>query len=169
MRLGVTHADIRKALTSMKGGGRLGAMLDRMVTRKQAPDMERTMAYFGLKLEPEHPIKEGEVQPAWLGVNLSMKAGKVTVSTHMSASPLRMILMPGDEIIAIDGRRTSNTKSHESALKGKIGQEVKITYAHEGMLRTCSIELPAAPRHNVKLSGKGNQKWRDYIATRQEK
>jgi predicted metalloprotease with PDZ domain len=77
--------------------------------------------------------------------------------------------MPGDEIIAIDGRRTSNTKSLESALKGKIGQEVKMTYAHEGMLRTCSIELPAAPRHNVKLSGKGNQKWRDYIATRQEK
>ena len=151
MRLGVTHADIRKALTSMKGGGRLGAMLDRMVNRKQAPDMERTMAYFGLKLEPEHPIKEGEVQPAWLGLNLSIKAGKVTVSTHLAASPLRMTLMPGDEIIAIEGRRTSNMKSVDSALRGKIGREVKLTYAHEGMLRTCSITLPAAPRHNVKL------------------
>ena len=169
MRLGITHADIRKALTSMKGGGRLGAMLDRMVSRKQAPDMERTMAYFGLKLEPEHPIKEGEVQSAWLGLNLSMKAGKVTVSTHMAASPLRMTLMPGDEIIALDGRRTPSMKSIESALKGKIGREVELTYAHEGMLCTCSIALPAAPRHNVKLSGKGNQRWRDYIATRQEK
>ena len=97
-----------------------------------------------------------------------MKAGKVTVSTHMAASPLRMALMPGDEIIAIDGRRTSNMKSLESALKGKIGREVKLTYAHEGMLCTFSITLPAAPRHDVKLSGKGNQKWRDYIATRQE-
>ena len=169
MRLGITQADIRKALTSMKGGGRLGAMLDRMVSRKQAPDMERTMAYFGLKLEPEHPIKEGEVQSAWLGLNLSMKAGKLTVSTHMAASPLRMTLMPGDEIIALDGRRTPSMKSIESALKGKIGREVELTYAHEGMLCTCSITLPAAPRHNVKLSGKGNQRWRDYIATRQEK
>ena len=87
----------------------------------------------------------------------------------MAASPLRMTLMPGDEIIALDGRRTPSMKSIESALKGKIGREVELTYAHEGMLCTCSITLPAAPRHNVKLSGKGNQRWRDYIATRQEK
>ena len=169
MRLGITHSDIRKALTSMKGGRRLGTMLDDMVNRKQAPDMERTMAYFGLKLEPEHATKEGEIKSGWLGLNLSNKAGKVVMSTHMTGSPLRALMMPGDEVVAINGMRTSTMKNLQTALKGKIGQKVEITYTHEGMLRTCSIELPEAPKHNVKLAGKGNKNWQNYIASRQEK
>ena len=60
-------------------------------------------------------------------------------------------------------------KTLQTALKGKVGQEIEITFTHEGMLRTCSIELPEAPNHNVKLAGKGNKNWRDYIASRQEK
>ncbi len=169
MRLGITHSDIRKALTSMKGGRRLGTMLDDMVNRKQAPDMERTMAYFGLKLEPEHATKEGEIKSGWLGLNLSNKAGKVVMSTHMTGSPLRALMMPGDEVVAINGMRTSTMKNLQTALKGKIGQKVEITYTHEGMLRTCSIELPEAPKHNVKLAGKGNKNWQNYIASRQDK
>jgi predicted metalloprotease with PDZ domain len=166
-RLGVTHKDIRKALVSMKGGGRLGVMLDELVNRKAAPDMEHVMGYFGLKMEPEHQPKEGQPQPAWLGLNLSPKAGRVVVSTHMAASPLRLEIMPGDEIVAIDGLRTPNIKSLETALKGKAGQAVAITYAHEGIIREHTLSLPSPPHHNVKLVGKGNNKWRAYIATRQ--
>lgn len=166
-RLGITHNDIRKALTSMKGGRRLGTMLDELVNRKAAPDMERVMAYFGLSLEPEHPVKPGEVKPAWLGLNLTVKAGQVTVSTHMAGSPLRHLLMPGDEIIAINGMRTASTKALETALKGQVDQEVTITYAHEGIIRECTLKLSEGPKHNVKLVGKGNKNWRSYIATRQ--
>jgi predicted metalloprotease with PDZ domain len=129
--------------------------------------MERVMAYFGLSLEPEHPVKPGEVKPAWLGLNLTVKAGQVTVSTHMSESPLRHLLMPGDEIIAINGMRTASTKALETALKGQVDQEVTITYAHEGMIRECTLKLSEGPKHNVKLVGKGNKNWRSYIATRQ--
>ena len=118
-------------------------------------------------MEPEHQPKEGQPQPAWLGLNLSPKAGRVMVSTHMAASPLRLEIMPGDEIVAIDGLRTSNLKSLETALKGKSGQAVAITYAHEGIIREHTLSLPSPPHHNVKLVGKGNNKWRAYIATRQ--
>ena len=166
-RLGVTHKAIRKALTSMKGGGRLGGMLDAMVNRKAAPDMEKTMAYFGLKIEAEKPPKEGKVQPAWLGLNLSVKAGRIVLGSHMSGSPVRDHLMPGDEIVAINGLRTATTGALETALKGMIGTEVTITYAHEGTLCEFNIMLPSAPNHGVKLAGKGNNRWRSYIATRQ--
>lgn len=166
-RLGVTHKSIRKALTSMKGGGRLGGMLDAMVNRKAAPDMEKTMAYFGLKIESEKPPKEGDVQPAWLGLNLSVKGGRIVLGSHMSGSPVRDHLMPGDEIVAINGLRTSTTTGLETALKGMTDSEVAITYAHEGVLRSCTIKLPGPPHHDVKLIGKGNNRWRSYIATRQ--
>lgn len=168
-RLGVTHKDIRKALVSMKGGGRLGSMLDRVVTQRCAPNMEKTMSYFGLKIEPEHKQKPDETLPAWLGLNVGVKSGRVIISTHMAGSPLRNTIMPGDEIVAIDGLRTPTTKSLETALKGKIGKEVRITFTHEGTLRTHSLKLDEPPKHNVKLSGKGNAKWRSYIETRQNK
>ena len=166
-RLGVTHKDIRKALTSMKGGGRLGTMLDEIVNRKAAPDMGRVMAYFGLTLEPEHKEKPEQVKAAWMGLNLAVKAGRITISTHMAGSPMRQILMPGDEIIAVNGMRCATTSALETALKGHVDQDVRITYAHEGMLRECTVRLPEAPKHNVKLAGKGNKNWRSYIATRQ--
>ena len=166
-RLGVTHKDIRKALTSMKGGGRLGTKLDEIVNRKAAPDMERVMAYFGLTLEPEHQEKPEQVKSAWMGLNLAAKAGRITISTHMAGSPMRHILTPGDEIIAVNGMRCATTNALETALKGRVDQDVKITYAHEGMLRECTVRLPEAPKHNVKLAGKGNKNWRSYNATRQ--
>ena len=151
----------------MKGGGRLGGMLDAMVNRKAAPDMKKTMAYFGLKIESEKPPKEGDVQPAWLGLNLSVKGGRIILGSHMSGSPVRDHLMPGDEIVAINGLRTSTTSGLETVLKGMTESEVAITYAHEGVLRACTIRLPGPPHHDVKLIGKGNNRWRSYIATRQ--
>lgn len=75
--------------------------------------------------------------------------------------------MPGDEIVAINGLRTATTGALETALKGMIGTEVTITYAHEGTLCEFKIMLPSAPNHGVKLAGKGNNRWRSYIATRQ--
>jgi predicted metalloprotease with PDZ domain len=129
--------------------------------------MERVMGFFGLALEPEHPPKEGEVKPAWLGLNLTIKAGKTFIGTHMAGSPMRSILMPGDEIVAINGLRTSNAKTIETALKGKSGKEVSIAYAHEGVMQHCNVTLGEAPKHLVKLSGKGNKQWRSYLETRQ--
>jgi hypothetical protein len=51
-------------------------------------------------------------------------------------------------------------------LKGLVGCEVEITFNHEGILQTCKVILPKQPVRNVKLDGKGNKKWQDYIATR---
>lgn len=166
-RLGVTHNDIRKALTSMKGGRRLGGLLDDLVRNKQAPDMHSTMAFFGLNLVPEHPFKDGEETHGWIGANLSGNGGKVTLTSHQAGSPIRHCVMPGDEIIAVDGLRTSTTKGLQTALKGKAGRPVELTISHEGTLHQHAVTPSAAPQHGVKLDGKGNARWRAYLATRQ--
>jgi predicted metalloprotease with PDZ domain len=166
-KLGVTYKDIRQALTSMKGGRRLGSLLDALMHDKKAPDVDATMAYFGLQLAPEHPLKEGEEKNGWLGVNLSSKDGKLKVTTHQSGSPIRHCVMPGDEIIALDSIRTSSLKELKTALKGKAGQPVELMTCHEGIIQSHTVQPGNPPQNGVKLDGKGNSKWKSYIETRQ--
>ena len=166
-KLGITYKDIRQALTSMKGGRRLGSLLDDLMHQRKAPDVDATMAYFGLKLVPEHPLKDGEENDGWLGVNLSTKDGRVKVTSHLSGSPVRQHVMPGDEIVAIDGIRTASLKGLKTSLKGKAGQQVELMSSHEGIIQSHKVQPLPSPQHGVKLDGKGNSKWKSYIATRQ--
>ena len=100
-------------------------------------------------------------------MNLSAKGGKVTVTSHLAGSPIRHCVMPSDEIVAVNGVRTSSMNALKTSLKGKAGSEVKLMVSHEGMLHEHTVKLVTAPQHGVKLEGKGNARWRAYIATRQ--
>jgi hypothetical protein len=75
--------------------------------------------------------------------------------------------MPGDEIIAINGRRTDSKNRLNSSLKGQKGKMANIIYNHEGVVKSVEIMMLGKVHHKVKLDGKGNQKWRDYISSRQ--
>jgi predicted metalloprotease with PDZ domain len=165
-KLGITYKDIRSSLTAMKGGLRLGKMLDELVFERKAPNVEKALEYFSLTLIPEKQIKEGELENAWLGVQIRETNKQLRVASHQQNSPLRNIIMPGDEIIAINGFRMNNVSHLNKFLKGLVGCEVEITFNHEGILQTCKVILPKQPVRNVKLDGKGNKKWQDYIATR---
>ena len=39
--------------------------------------------------------------------------------------------------------------------------------SHEGIIHQHAVKPIASPQHGVKLEGKGNARWRAYIATRQ--
>jgi predicted metalloprotease with PDZ domain len=75
--------------------------------------------------------------------------------------------MPGDEIIAINGRRTDSKNRLNSSLKGQKGKMANIIYNHEGVVKSVAIMMLGKVHHKVKLDGKGNQKWRDNISSRQ--
>ena len=166
-RLGITYKDIRKTLTSMKGGRQLGALLDSLMHERKAPNMDETMAFYGLKLVPEKPFKDDEERHGWLGLNLSAKDGRVLATSHHTGSPVRHCVMPGDEIVAINGLRTPTAKKLATSLKGKAGTEVTLMISHEGIIHEHHVLVSSAPQHGVKLEGKGNARWRSYIETRQ--
>ena len=166
-KLGVTYKDIRSSLTAMKGGLRLGKMLDQLVFERKAPDVEKALEYFSLNLVPEKVIKEGDLETAWLGIQIREVNKQLRVTSHQQNSPLRKIMMPGDEIIAINGFRVNSTAHLNKFLKGLCDTEVEIIFNHEGILQTCNVILPKQPTLKVKLDGNGNKKWQDYIATRQ--
>ena len=168
-QLGVTYNDIRKALTSMNGGSRLGTMLDSLMKSRQLPDVEKAFKYYSLKLisNVKKDDEKDDSVDAWLGIAFKDSGGQLVVTSHQTGSPLRELLMPGDEIIAINGRRTDSKNRLNSSLKGQKGKMANIIYNHEGVVKSVEIMMLGKVHHKVKLDGKGNQKWRDYISSRQ--
>jgi len=168
-QLGVTYNDIRKSLTSMDGGSRLGTMLDSLMKNRQLPDVDKAFKYYSLKLirDTKKKVEDNDGEDAWLGINVKDSMGKLVITSHQTSSPMRKLLMPGDEIIAINGRRTDSNSKLTSSLKGQKGKMVSIMYNHEGIVRSLESMMIEKVHHRVKLDGKGNQKWRDYITSRQ--
>ena len=166
-RLGVNYNDIRSTLTSMKGGLRLGKLLDSLVFDRKAPDVKNALRYFSLELVPEKTVKDDDESLGWLGLQLRQSNRQILVSSHQQDSPLRNIIMPGDEILAIDGFRMNDIGVLNKFLKGMANKNSEITYTHEGIIKKCNLVLPKSPQRPVKLEGKGNKKWSKYISTRQ--
>ena len=104
---------------------------------------------------------------AWLGITVKDSMGKLVITSHQTSSPLRELLMPGDEIISINGRRTDSNSKLTSSLKGQKGKMASIVYTHEGIVKSLESMMVGKVHHKVKLDGKGNQKWRNYITSRQ--
>ena len=88
------------------------------------------------------------------------------VSSHQADSPLRQLIMPGDELISINRLRINSVKSLKSILQKLDPSNVEICYSHEGVINFDKIDLRIEPELKNKLNGKGNAKWRDYITSR---
>ena len=88
------------------------------------------------------------------------------VTSHQNESPLRNLIMPGDELISINKIRLKTITSMKSILSNLEPEHVELCYTHEGIVKTDIISLRVEPDLKSKVSGKGNKKWRDYISSR---
>jgi predicted metalloprotease with PDZ domain len=165
-QLGVDYSDIRKTLKSCPGGSSMGPYLDRLVQQRNHPNVQRALSSFRLKLVPHASDKEGK---GWLGVNLRDSSGRVTITTYQAGSPLRNITQVGDEVISVDGVRIKSAAHLKKLIGGRAGEEINLDITHEGILTTTTLVLPTSPQHGVTLKGKGNQRWKAWITTRQAK
>ena len=60
----------------------------------------------------------------------------------------------------------SNLWASEKLIAGRTADELSHDVVHEGIMSSV-VEQPASPQHGVSLKGKGNERWRDWIKTRQ--
>ena len=132
---GINRKIIRKELTSLPGCSRLGKLLDSLMYERGSPDILSAMNNFGIKLEADKKKEDSilDEKSGWLGVNISIKDNQVKVSSHLDNSPSRSTLMPGDEIIHVDGLRVTNKQSLELSLKEKLEKEVMMGISREGV------------------------------------
>ena len=64
---GVQYSDIRKALTSLPGGRRLGSFLDNLTKEAGNLDLEKAFATFALTYKPSDDVDEKAVLKALFG------------------------------------------------------------------------------------------------------
>ena len=164
-RIGIDYQDIRKELVSMEGGRNLGMQLDKLIFDKQVPDLAHAFDFYGLELSSKKSTDD-KLSSAWLGLNLAVKNNRMIVTSHQNESPLRNLIMPGDELISINKIRLKTIKSMKSILSNLEPEHVELCYTHEGIVKTDIISLRVEPDLKSKVSGKGNKKWRDYISSR---
>ena len=142
--------------------GRLNGVVRRLVHGLGAPDMLKWSKGMGRKLEPV----ESDEQVGWLGVHLA--DSPLRISKFIAGSPLRNQLQPGDEIIAINGRRTRKSSDLKGALRGKVEQEVKLTISRRGGIMEFDIIPAKDPLHPVIISGNGNKLWKAFSSSKRE-
>lgn len=162
--LGVDYTDLRSALQRAPGGASMGPFLDRLVKHRQPPPVEKAMRFFRLKLTPEHETKP---EAAWLGVGLSDNGHRTRITTFHAGSPMRLLAQVGDEIVAVEGLRVASAAHLSKLLQGRTDQPTSLSIVHEGVLRKVTVTPSAPPQHGTKLTGKGNDRWRAWIASRQ--
>ncbi|MDP6011107.1 MAG: hypothetical protein QF707_04870 [Candidatus Poseidoniaceae archaeon] len=163
--LGVRHSDIRKGLTSLHGGARMGTMLDRLTKENVRPDLNKAMSSLGLEfISPEDDDKKPQ---GWLGMNLSTKKGGLYVQGFLPDSPLRDSLLPDDELISLDGLRVRNKSELNSVLLGRQDTDASLTINRQGVMMETSFKIACEPELANKLEGKGNRLWQSMLQSNQ--
>ena len=162
--MGVDYNDIRSTLKQCPGGASMGPYLDRLVKHRNLPNVQRALSSFRLKLVPHTSDKEGK---GWLGIGLREQSGRITITTYHTGSPLRSLTQVGDELVAVDGVRIKSSAHLTKLIAGRTGDEITVDLTHEGILQSVKFVLPSSPQHGVSLKGKGNQRWMEWITSRQ--
>jgi len=155
----IAEKDIISSMNRLSGG-RLNRVVRRLVHGLGAPDMLEWSKGMGRKLEPV----DSEDYVGWLGLQLS--ESPLRVSKFQAGSPVRDKLQPGDEIVAINGRRTRKSSELKGALRGQAEQTVSITISRRGGMMEFKVIPEKDPLHPVKISGTGNRLWNAFSSSR---
>ncbi|MDB2671305.1 PDZ domain-containing protein [Candidatus Poseidoniales archaeon] len=174
---GIQYRDIRKALTSLRGGRRLGTFLDELTTKKGVLDLDQAFALFGIPYESSKAKerKDGtekiawkEFEQGWLGINLRNQNNKLLVSSHLQGSPVRKHLQVGDEVIAINDQRITSSEQLKTALKGNAEEEITILYSRSSIIQEVNVTPINEPKSPTVSACDGNRFWKATTRTLQK-
>ncbi|MBA3633233.1 MAG: M61 family metallopeptidase [Acidobacteria bacterium] len=132
-----TPEDYQK-IAEMMAGKSLNDFFSKYVRGTTEIDYNSILNGIGLKLVEEG----GDKKQAYLGANLAENDGKLTVRALPSDTPAyRQGLNTGDQIVAIDGNRASQSFLQSYLSERKPGDKVKLTIFRFDTLRELEITL----------------------------
>lgn len=174
---GIQYKDIRKALTSLRGGRRLGSFLDELTTKKGVLDLDKAFSLFGIPYESSKTKerKDGteniawkDFEQGWLGINVRNQNNKLLVASHLQQSPVREHLQVGDELIAINDHRITSSEQLKTALKGKTEGEITILYCRSSIVQEVNVTPINEPKAPTVSACEGNRFWKATTRTLQK-
>jgi predicted metalloprotease with PDZ domain len=98
---------------------------------------------------------------AFLGARLKVQDGALIVESALrGAAGMEAGLLPGDELLALDGNRIANGAALESALRAlPLGETAELLIARAGVVRPLSLTGRPDPRPIVSLKLEGASAW----------
>ena len=174
---GIQYKDIRKVLTSLRGGRRLGTFLDELTTKKGVLDLDQAFNLFGIPYESgkSKERKDGtdkiawkDFEQGWLGINLRNQNNKLLVTSHLQESPVREHLQVGDEIIAINDQRITSSEQLKTALKGNTEGDITILFSRSSIVQEVNVIPITEPKAPTVSACEGNRFWKATTRTLQK-
>jgi predicted metalloprotease with PDZ domain len=134
------------------GGEGLGAWLEPLVGGRAEPDLDRALAWYGLRLE-RHPEKAaleaaGAAIGAGFGINwVDEGPALVAAAVVHGSGAAEAGVLPGDELIAIDGERVTHATLEPLKDRLRPGETVEFLLARQGRMLTLPVTAgEARPR-----------------------
>jgi predicted metalloprotease with PDZ domain len=142
-RFGVTGRGVPEggyqALVEEIAGGEWTAFFDEAIRGRDDLTYAGPLAAVGLAAEWSG---EPNAPDAWLGINLRSEGGRTRISSVPSDSPAwEAGLTPGDELLALDGFRVSDSSLPERLKDFSVGQTVRVSVFRRDELLDIPVTL----------------------------
>ena len=142
-----TPADYQK-LSERMAGKSLNDFFEKYVRGRNEIDYNSILDGFGLRL-----AIGGGREAAYLGASLRQEGDKLNVTALSVDTPAyEQGLNTGDQIVAIDGNRASQTFLQEYLAEKKVGDKVKLTVFRFDQLREMEITLGGRAPQTYRIS-----------------
>lgn len=124
-------------------------VVEDMLKSTADPDFDRALGWYGLVLERSARNGGGDKQPAGIGVKWSVSGAALLAEYVVLGYPAATAgVLPGDELLAIDGLRVTPDDYQARFLQLEEGEEIELTLVRDGRLMTLpmvtGIEIPAS-------------------------
>lgn len=142
-----TPEDFQKVCELMAGGS-LESFFSRYVRGREELDYNGALVAAGLRLETTAPVADSAVKPdpGYLGAELTQDDDRLIVKNVYAGSPAyEQGLNAGDQIVALNGMRTTRTFLEARLAEKRPGDTVTITVFRFDDLRTLPIKLGLSP------------------------
>lgn len=142
-----TPEDFQKA-AEMAAGKSLDDFFSKYVRGEAEIDYDGILAGIGLKLAVDEPGRDR----AYIGADLAEENNRLTVRSITAGTPAyEQGLNTGDQIVAIDGHRASNSFIQSYLSDRKPGDVVKLTIFRFDRLRDVAFKLGANTRREYSI------------------
>lgn len=124
------------------GGRELRARVEAMLKTTADPDIDGALDWFGLALQRSPVAPTDEQAPAGMGVGWTV-SGTSLLAEHvlLGYSGAEAGILPGDELLAIDGFRVMPADFSKLLTKLLPGDRVELTLARQGRLLTVPLTV----------------------------
>jgi predicted metalloprotease with PDZ domain len=141
-----------QAIMEEATGVSLGDLFDAWIRSPGELDYARTLSRVGLRLDRESPGREPKAARAALGARVRSEGTRLLVATVARGGAAQVAgIDPGDEIVAVSGRRVEAGSLDAALAACTPGQKVVVTVSRDGRILSLDTCLEQARPEKMRI------------------